>query len=392
MMKFTTFGESHGKFIGVVVEGLPAGLGLTEKEIEQDLRRRQLGYGRGARMKIESGEKLCEIVSGVRWGKTTGAPVTVIIPNRDWKNNQKLLSVSSEDAQKAPRLTRPRPGHADLAGALKYDLKDITDVLERASARETASRVAAGAIFKKYLSLAGVKVFSWVEAIGSVSARPSTYEGKNPASVFELAEKSILRTPDFAAEKKMREVIDKAARAGDTAGGVFRVVAHNVPVGLGSYASWEERLDGRLAGALMSIQAIKGVEIGAGFAGCVSLEGSRFQDEIYFSNKDKKFFRKTNNAGGIEGGISNGEDIILRCAMKPIPTIVGKPLTTVDISRDKIKSACAPAIRSDTCAVPAAAVVAEAMTAYVLALAMRERFGADSVKGFLYNFHRGRIK
>ena len=384
MMKFTTFGESHGKMIGVVVEGLPSGLEISHKEIDADLCRRQSGYGRGARMAIESGESLCEIVSGLRWGKTTGAPVTVLIPNRDWQNNKKLLSPLASDADKKPHLTLPRPGHADLAGAIKYNLADITDVLERASARETAARTAAGAIFKKYISLAGVKIFSWVEAIGNIFARPSTYEGKSPSSVFIAAEKSVLRTPDIQSEKKMCALIDDARKSGDTLGGIFRVVATGVPVGLGSYVRWEDRLDGRLAAALMSIQAIKGVEIGAGFDGCVSLTGSRFEDEIFYDKKSRRFFRRTNRAGGIEGGISNGEDIVARCAMKPIPTVQGKPLATVDISN--MKPARAPAIRSDITAVPAASVVAEAMTAFVLAYAIKEKFGGDSVKEFLDNF------
>jgi len=387
-MKFTTFGESHGKFIGVVVEGVPAGLEISPTEIDRELKRRQVGYGRGARMKIESGENLCEIVSGVRWGKTTGAPITILIPNKDWLNNRKLLSVLSSDKEK-PHLTRPRPGHADLAGFLKYNLEDITDVLERASARETAARAAAGAVFKKYLTLTGIEIFSWVESIGNVSISDSSYKSKDPADVFARAEKSDLRTPDPVAAKEMRALIDKAAKKGDTLGGVFRVVATKVPVGLGSYVSWEERLDGRLAAALMSIQAIKGVEIGAGFEGCISLMGSKFQDEIFYSPKNKKFFRKTNNAGGIEGGISNGEDVVIRCAMKPIPTIIGEPLSTVEfLSNGKITAAKAPAIRSDVCAVPAAAVVAEAMTAFVLASAVRDRFGGDNVKDFLHNFSR----
>ncbi len=387
-MKFTTFGESHGKFIGVVVEGVPAGLEISPTEIDRELKRRQVGYGRGARMKIESGENLCEVVSGVRWGKTTGAPITILIPNKDWLNNRKLLSVLSSDKEK-PHLTRPRPGHADLAGFLKYNLEDITDVLERASARETAARTAAGAVFKKYLTLTGIKIFSWVESIGNVSISDSSYKSKDPADVFARAEKSDLRTPDPVAAKEMRALIDKAAKKGDTLGGVFRVVATKVPVGLGSYASWEERLDGRLASALMSIQAIKGVEIGAGFEGCVSLMGSKFQDEIFYSPKNKKFFRQTNNAGGIEGGISNGEDIVVRCAMKPIPTIVGEPLSTIEfLPNGRISPAKAPAIRSDVCAVPAAAVVAEAMTAFVLASAVRDRFGGDNIKDFFHNFRR----
>lgn len=372
MIDFATFGESHGQLVGVIVEGLPAGLEISPEEIDAELSRRQSGYGRGARMAVE--KDTAEIVSGVRWGKTIGSPVCVLVKNRDWENNRRLLSVDKKSADAALKLLRPRPGHADLAGLLKYRFDDITDVLERSSARETAARVVAGAFFKKYLALAGIAIYSWVEEIGGIKVSAPK---SSAAKIFEAAKKSPLSAPDVAASAKMAAAIDVARRAGDTLGGVFAVAAVGAPVGLGSYVSWKERLDGRLAAALMSIQAIKGVEIGAGFQGA-SLPGSKVHDEIFYS-KSVGYTRKTNNAGGLEGGMTNGQDIKIRCAMKPIPSLA-KPLASVDISTKKPSSAAA--VRSDVCAVPAAAVVGEAMTAYVLAVAVRDKFGGDSVAEF----------
>ncbi|MDI6756696.1 MAG: chorismate synthase [Endomicrobiia bacterium] len=373
---FATFGESHGKVVGVIIEGLPAGLEISTEDLDAELSRRQSGYGRGARMTVE--KDTAEIVSGVRWGKTIGSPVCVLVKNRDWENNRRLLSVDKKSADAALKILRPRPGHADLAGLLKYRFDDITDVLERSSARETASRVVAGAFFKKYLALAGIAIYSWVEEIGGVKADIPPLAA---AKVFAAAKSSPVSSPDVAASAKMAAAIDVARKTGDTLGGVFAVAAVGSPVGLGSYVSWKERLDARLAAALMSVQAIKGVEIGAGFQ-AASLPGSKVHDEIFYS-KSVGYTRKTNNAGGLEGGTTNGQDIKIRCAMKPIPSLA-KPLASVDISTKKPSSA-AP-VRSDVCAVPAAAVVGEAMTAYVLAVAVRDKFGGDSVAEFTENF------
>ncbi|PKN00686.1 MAG: chorismate synthase [Elusimicrobia bacterium HGW-Elusimicrobia-1] len=375
MMDFATFGESHGKVIGVVVEGLPAGLEISVDGINAELSRRQSGYGRGARMAME--KDTAEIVSGVRWGRTIGSPVCVLIKNRDWDNNRRLMSVDKISGASSMRLLRPRPGHADLAGLMKYRFDDVTDVLERSSARETAARVAAGALFKKFLSVAGIGVYSWVEEIGGVKADvPSA-----PAlKISELAKKNTLSIPDAAAFSRMAALIDSAKKSGDTVGGVFAVAVSGTPAGLGGYVSWKERLDGKLAAALMSIQAIKGVEIGAGFR-AASTSGSKVHDEIFYS-KTAGYFRKTNNAGGLEGGVTNGGEIRARCAMKPIPSLT-KPLASVDIATKKPSPAAA--VRSDVCAVPAAAVVGEAMTAFVIAAAVRDKFGGDSVSEFLDN-------
>lgn len=372
---FATFGESHGKVIGVVVEGLPAGLAISVDGVNAELSRRQSGYGRGARMAME--KDTAEIVSGVRWGMTIGSPVCVLIKNRDWENNRRMMSVEKISGAHSMRLLRPRPGHADLAGLMKYRLEDVTDVLERSSARETAARVAAGALFKKFLSVAGIGVYSWVEEIGGVKADvPSA-----PAlKISALAKKNTLSTPDSAAFSRMSALIDSAKKSGDTVGGVFAVAVSGTPAGLGSYVSWKERLDGKLAAALMSIQAIKGVEIGAGFR-AASTNGSKVHDEIFYS-KTAGYFRKTNNAGGLEGGVTNGGEIRARCAMKPIPSLM-KPLASVDIATKKPSPAAA--VRSDVCAVPAAAVVGEAMTAFVIASAVRDKFGGDSVSEFLDN-------
>jgi len=369
MMRFLTAGESHGQALIAIVDGVPAGLSLTHEHIDRDLARRQKGYGRGGRMKIE--QDRAQIVSGVRHGKTLGSPIAISIANRDWESWSDVMAV--EPAKDEPGLsaavTVPRPGHADLAGSIKYGHTDMRNVLERASARETAARVAVGAVAKRILDEIGAEIASHVVAIGQVRAQPTALD---VPAIRERSEASPVCCLDPLAEKVMLAAIDAAKAEGDTLGGVFEVVARGLPVGLGSYAQWDQRLDGRLAQALMSIPAIKGVEIGLGFQ-AASLPGSRVHDEIRY---DMGYVRLSNNAGGLEGGVTNGERLVVRAAMKPIPTLV-KPLGSVDV-RTK-ESAPAHAERSDVCAVPAAAVVGEAMVAITLAMAIVEKFGGDSV-------------
>jgi chorismate synthase len=369
MFRFTTAGESHGPALVATVEGVPAGLELRADWIDAELRRRQGGYGRGGRMRIESDR--VEIMSGVRHGETLGSPLAMVIRNRDWENWTVPMSAAPVDPELTDedlrRVHLPRPGHADLVGVLKYDRSDARDILERASARETAARVAAGAIAKRMLADLGMAIGSHVVVLGGIrAAAPDTL----PADLNAIADPSPVRCLDAEAEARMIDAIDEARRTGDTLGGVVEVVATGVPVGLGSHVSWDRKLDGRLAGALMSIQAIKGVEIGMGFeAG--SLPGSRVHDEIV-----PGLGRARNNAGGLEGGITTGLPLVLRAAMKPISTLM-RPLATVDLRT----GARAEAVRerSDVCAVPAAAVVAEAMVALVLAAAVLEKFGGDSM-------------
>lgn len=360
MLRFLTAGESHGPCLIAIVEGVPAGLALGADEISRDLVRRQGGYGRGGRMKIERDR--AEILSGLDHGKTTGAPIALRIENEDWPN--------WEGKELAP-LTVPRPGHADLAGALKYGLRDIRPVLERASARETAGRVAAGAVARCFLAEFGVVVYGQVLSIGGVEAHRMNFPSEE---LRERLESSSLRCADPEAEPAMRREIDAARASGDSLGGVFEVVAENVPLGLGSHVNWDRRLDGRLSQAIMSIQAIKGVEIGEGF-GSARRRGTEMHDEMFYEGK--RLARRSNRAGGIEGGISNGQPIVVRAAMKPIPT-TPTPLRTVDLATGQETSSQYQ--RSDTCAVPAAAVVGEAMVAWVLAEAMVEKFGGDSVE------------
>ncbi len=378
-IRFFTSGESHGKALIGIIEGIPSGFSLSSEDIGHDLKRRQGGHGRGGRMSIETDR--AEIISGVRWGKTIGSPIAISIENKDWKNWDEGMSVLKEKRGSIPPVTRPRPGHADLAGALKYGTKDIRDILERSSARETAMRVALGAIAKKFLADFGVVLGSYVTQIGKV---PS-HAGKNISaadlqSLFLAAERSPVRCPDEKASRNMVRHIDRAIKEKTSLGGTFTVFATGVPVGLGSHSQWDRKLDGRLAQAIMSIQAVKGAAIGDGFA-MASLPGSAAMDEIYFSPSSttgrKAFYRKTNHAGGIEGGMSNGMPILISAVMKPIPTL-RKPLLSVDILTKQSFSAAYE--RSDTCAVPAAAVVAEAMTALILADAFLEKFGGDSKK------------
>jgi len=377
MLRFLTAGESHGELIMGIIEGMPAGLLIRVTDIDRDLARRQGGYGRGGRMKIE--KDTVKIYTGVRWGRTIGSPIGLMVRNKDWENWRDKMSPDPMFLNSAEPVTRPRPGHADLAGVMKYGSTDIRSILERSSARETAMRVAVGAVAKRLLEEFGIEVVSHVLSIGNVFAKVPK------ASVHEIkkkAEASELRCADPEAEKRMMRRIDEARAQGDSLGGVFEVLVTNAPIGLGSHVHWDRKLDGKLAAALMSIQAIKGVEVGAGF-GAANKPGSQVHDEIYWSKKEG-FFHKTNLAGGIEGGISNGETITLRAAMKPIPTLY-KPLRSVDmVSKKPFKASIE---RSDICAVPAAGIVAEAAVACEIASAMIEKFGGDHIDEMKRNFH-----
>lgn len=370
VLRFLTAGESHGPCLIAVVEGLPAGLAVDVEAINRELARRQGGYGRGGRMHIE--QDRAEILGGVIGGRTTGAPVALRIENRDWLNWRDRWSAGD-----LPKLTVPRPGHADYAGMLKYGLDDARPVLERASARETAARVAAGALAKLLLSAFGILIGSYVVEIGGVAA---TIPALPVQELWALAEASDVRCPDAEAAARMRAAIDQARQAGDSLGGIFVVTALGVPVGLGSYVHWDRRLDARLAAAFISIPAVKGVEIGPAFENA-RLPGTRVHDEFVWA--DNRVHRLSNRAGGIEGGISNGQPIEVRAAMKPIPTTV-TPLRSVDLATGT--AATTTYQRSDVCAVPAAAVVGEAMMAWVLAEALMEKYGGDSLSEMKHNF------
>ncbi len=358
MLRYLTAGESHGVCLTAILEGVPAGLRLEKALIDSELRRRQLGYGRGARMTSIEVDQVA-ILSGIRFGKTIGSPLTLRIDNRDFS------------IDKLPKVTRPRPGHADLAGALKYDQEDVRNILERASARETAARVAVGAVAKRLLREFGITVFSHVVQMGGILARTGELSF---TQIHRKAEVSPLRCADPKGEQRMIRLIDKAKAAGDTVGGTVEVVALSVPVGLGSHVHFDRKLDGRLAGALMSIQAIKAVEVGAGVK-VAQVLGSRLHDQIYYS-KARGFYRKTHRAGGIEGGISIGGPIIVRVHMKPLSTL-RRPMMSVDIRTKKPFAATVE--RSDVSAVPAAGVVAEGVVAFELARALLEKFGGDSL-------------
>ncbi|MCM0083678.1 chorismate synthase [Geomonas sp. Red32] len=376
MFRYLTAGESHGPQLTAIVEGLPAGLGINEETINRDLQRRQGGYGRGGRMLIETDKAF--IRSGVRWGETLGSPVTLVVENADWVNWEKKMSPYSEHQGECDSVTRARPGHADLPGALKYGHHDVRNILERSSARETAVRVAVGALAKIYLSHFGISVNGCVIELGGVRAtRPE-------ASLQELQDRinrSPVYTYDTEAELEMINTIDRAKAAGDSLGGVVEVRVNGVPAGLGSHVQWDRRLDARLAGAVMSIQAFKGVEIGAGFQ-AARVPGSQVHDEIFFDGSRvgegaaTGFYRTTNRAGGLEGGITNGEEIVVCGAMKPIPTLY-TPLRSVDIVSKEAFEATVE--RSDVCAVPAASVVAEAVVAIEIANAFMDKFGGDSI-------------
>jgi chorismate synthase len=384
-ISFHTAGESHGRGLTAVVEGVPAGLSLEmERDVDPDLTRRQGGYGRGRRMQIESDR--AELLSGVRLGETLGSPISMVIWNRDWENWTVAMSHAAPAPDVNPKALRPhylpRPGHADLVGALKYDRRDVRDVLERASARETAARVACGAIAKRLLSELGIRVGSHVVSIGPVRAEvPETL----PDDLNAASDPSPVRCLDEEAATRMMREIDAAKERGDTLGGVFEVVATGVPVGLGSYTSWSDKLDGRLAGALMSVQAIKGVELGIGFEGA-RRPGSEVHDPIVRADdkpRSGRLGRASNRAGGLEGGVTTGEPVVVRGAMKPISTL-RKRLPSVDL-RDGSEGDAAVE-RSDVCAVPAAAVVGEAMVALVLADAMLLKLGGDSLGEVRRNF------
>lgn len=395
MLRYLTSGESHGKQLTSILEGMPSGLKLPAASIDADLLRRQSGYGRGGRMKIETDR--VEITSGVRWGVTLGSPIAMNIRNRDWENWVNIMGTEVPAAFDYSRnVTRARPGHADLTGGIKYGHRDLRNILERSSARETAARVAVGAVAKRLLDEFGISVVSYVVEIGGVRWDPSG--ATSPADLFKSAEASEVRCPDKKTSAAMMKRIDAARKNGDSLGGVFEVVATGVPPGLGSHVQWDRKLDALLAASLMSIQAIKGVEVGLGFS-VGALPGSRVHDEIFYRKGGKKdpkgfwpqtpsFFRKTNNAGGIEGGMSNGEPVVLRAAMKPIPTLY-KPLRSVDIETKRPFKASVE--RSDVSAVPAAAVIGEAVVAFELAKAFIEKFSGDSVVEMERNY-RGYLR
>lgn len=412
-LRFLTSGESHGRALLCTLEGIPSNLSLSSTDIDRDLSRRQKGYGRGGRMKIESDR--VQILSGVRWGKTLGSPISLLLENKDWFNWQEVMSseipvqgieskkgeILNPDSKSQP-VTRPRPGHADLAGALKYNHRDLRNVLERSSARETAARVAAGAIAKKFLSEFGITLVSYVAEIGGTglvnsSHRSQITDEETFMKFFRNAESSPVRCPDRIIAEKIIRKIKNAMKKGDTLGGVFEVVVFGVPAGLGSCIQWDKRLNARLSYAVMGIQAIKGVEIGLGF-GMSRQKGSQVMDEICYKrlkaegrrlkkNKQQQtaggFYRKTNNAGGIEGGISNGMPIVVRAAMKPIPTL-RSPLASVDVVTKRTFKAAYE--RSDACAVPAASVIGEAVTALVIADSFLYKFGGDSMEEITRNY------
>ena len=367
-LRFTTAGESHGPGLTAIVEGLPAGLELHPRDIDRDLARRQLGHGRGGRMKIEKDR--AEVTAGVRHGRTLGSPVCLRVDNRDYQNWEERMNPWPVEAQ-VEEVHLPRPGHADLAGTMKFGHSDVRNVLERASARETAARVAAGALAKAFLRDLGATVFSHVTRIGTVVA-PQRDE-LEPED-FDGVDESPVRCLDAGASEAMVSEIDSARKANESLGGVFEVRAFGLVPGIGSYVSWDERLDGRLAGAIMSIQAMKGVGIGDGFdlAGRV---GSQAHDEIFFS-EERGFFRETNRAGGLEGGMTTGDPLVVRAAMKPLPTLT-KPLRSVDLASKEPAQALRE--RTDSCTVPAAGVIGEAMVALVLAAGYREKFGGDHI-------------
>ncbi len=376
MMRYLNGGESHGKYLLAVLEGVPSGLPLTPDMVNHDLARRQKGYGRGGRMRVE--EDRVEFGCGVRKGKTIGNPIGLMLANKDWENWKDVMAVEPGPVPPEKVVTRPRPGHADLVGAIKYGHRDIRNVLEKASARETAIRVAIGGVAKALLSHFGMRVVSYTTQIGIVTAQPCG----DPLESYDRAEGSDVRSPDPDAGPKMVEQIRAAKHHGDTLGGVFEVVVTNPPIGLGTYAQWDRRLSARLAMAAMSIQAMKGVEIGMGFEAARRF-GSEVHDDIYYDETAREFVRKTNNAGGLEGGITNGQPIIIRVAMKPISTLYS-PKNSVDIDTKQPFEATVE--RSDICTVPAAGVVGEAVIAFEMANAMIEKFGGDTLDEMKRNF------
>ncbi len=380
MLRFETAGESHGETLATILTGLPAGVPVSLDFVNRQLWRRQQGYGRGGRMKIETDK--AHVVSGVRHSKTIGSPIAILLQNRDWKNWTEALPVEDAEGSEgaAKPVTRPRPGHADLAGVLKYNFPDARYILERASARETTSRVAVGAFAKLFLAEFGISILSHVIAVGNVALE------RDPAweEIEALADKDavLLNCVDAETEQRMKAVVDEAYKTGDTRGGVFEVVAHNLPVGLGSHITWDSRLDGRLAQAVLSMQAVKGIEIGRGMLAAVS-PGSKVQDTIHYDKSRRAFHRGSNFAGGLEGGMTNGQDVVVRGYIKPISTL-RKPLESVDLETRESSSAAYE--RSDVAVIPAAGVIGEAMVALTLASAFLEKFGGDSLTETKRNF------
>ena len=378
MLRFLTAGESHGPELVATVEGAPAGFEIDLARINYDLARRQKGYGRGGRMAIERDE--VRVVAGIRFGRTMGSPVTFIVENRDFKNWEKRMSVDPGDRGETKPVTRPRPGHADLAGVLKYNLDDIRDVLERASARETTARVAIGSFAKQFIDPFGISVLGYVVSIGGTEAKVPPE--MSIEDLRRVTEESQVRVADPAAERGIIAAIDECKKAGDTLGGVVEVIASGLPVGLGSHVQWDRKLDGRIAHALMSLQAVKGVEFGMGF-GAARVPGSELHDEIGYDREERRFTRHSNNSGGTEGGMTTGEPLRVRVAFKPLSTLM-RPLRSADI---KTKAEAAGAIeRSDVCAIPAAAVIAENAVAFELANAFLEKFAGDSLVEITRNY------
>jgi chorismate synthase len=381
MLRYLTAGESHGRALTAILEGMPAGVRVTEADINADLARRQKGYGRGGRMKIESDQ--VQISSGVRWGETLGSPIALTIANKDWEKWSRLLSVDPADRDESQRVIKPRPGHADLVGMLKYDRKDAQDILDRASARETAARVAVGAVCRRLLQAFDIHVYSFVRELGPHRLDLQRLHGVSRETLVASTESSEVRCPDAELSTRMMAAIDDAKKAGDTLGGIFTVVVEGCPPGLGSHVQWDRKLEARLCGAMMSIQAMKGVEVGLGFE-MARRQGSQVHDEIFHS-AERGFYRGSNNAGGFEGGMTNGERILLSVAMKPISTLM-KPLRSVNVeTKEPFK---AEVIRSDVTAVPAAGVAAEAIAAFEVGNALCEKFGGDSLREMKDNFVR----
>jgi chorismate synthase len=383
MLRFSTVGESHGEALVAVLSGVPAGLKIDQAFVDRELWRRQQGYGRGGRMRIE--RDAAHFLSGVRNGATIGSPISLMLANKDWESWQEALPVAGGDPAKHKAVKSPRPGHADLAGALKYNFREARYVLERASARESAARVAAGAVAKLFLREMGIEVLSHVIAVGGAKLENCDVAWEKLQALHARGE-VLLNCAEAKAEQRMKAEVDKALKTGDSVGGVFEVVAHNVPPGLGTYANWDERLDAQLAAAVMSLQAVKAVEIGSAVEAAISF-GSTVHDEIGYEKNSHQnftgFTRRSNHAGGIEGGISNGEDIIVRGYLKPISTL-RRPLESVDFeTREPVKAAYE---RSDVCVVPAAGVAGEAMVALTLARSALEKFGGDSMTETLRNF------
>jgi len=368
MLRFLTAGESHGPCLTVIVEGMPAGWPISIEEINRHLARRQMGYGRGGRMKIE--KDAVRFTAGIRWGETLGSPVAMVVENRDWKNWERKMSADPADRDESIVVTRPRPGHADLVGTQKYAHHDTRNVLERASARETTSRVAAGSLARQMLESFGIRIMGYCAEIGGIAADTS---GMKPEEIFARAERSEVRMGDERAERRVIELIDECKEQGDTLGGVVEVCVTGLPPGLGSYVHWDRKADGRLAGALMAVQAVKGVEVGVGF-GAARVRGSQIHDEIV--KTDDGIGRASNNYGGTEGGMTSGEPLVVRIAFKPISTLMKTPLRSVDIATQQESKAAVE--RSDVVAVPAAAVICEAVAAFELARMFLEKFGGDS--------------